>query len=469
MNKRAGSSRMWLAGMGALLLGLAGCNLAPVYQRPQADLKPTWSAQTAASTPQQDIPWESLYTDERLRALIRAAQANNHDARLAVSRMEEARAQWGVQRADQMPGMNASVGRIGSLTPAGVANTAVPFHINRYDANLNLLSFELDFWGRVANLTEAARLNFVASTEDQRVIRLGLISEVANAYFVLLESEQRAELLARTVQTREQHLSLTQRRRDLGAASDLDVTIAQGSLASIQSDAAAMQRQLEQARHALTLLVGGRLPADLPAGAALQAQNLSLLWGAQLSSEVLLRRPDVRAAEQRLMAANANIGVARAAFLPRMQLTGSLGSASTGLGGLFKSGTREWSFTPSLQQPLFDGGRNARTVDLAEARQVQGVVQYEKILQQAFREVADLLVARDTLQQQLSALETWSRSQQERLRLTQARYANGAASQLDVLDAQRDALTAQQSQVQMLRQLLGTTAQLYKALGGGDR
>mgnify|MGYP006281512969 CR=1 FL=1 len=439
-----------------VLLVLTGCNLAPKYQRPDVPLKPAWSAQAALPDSLQEIPWESLYTDERLRALIRTAQANNHDVRIALSRMEEARAQWGVQRADQLPTVNAGLGRVGSLTPSGVANTAVPFHINRYDATLGLLSYELDFWGRVSNLTEAARLNFVASQEDQRVIRLGLISEVANAYFVLLESEQRAQLLTKTQQTREQHLALTQRRRDAGAASDLDVNIAQGSLASVQSDVAAMQRQLEQARNALNLLVGGQLPASLPADVPLSAQNLTLVWGANLSSDVLLRRPDVRAAEQRLMAANANIGVARAAFLPRIQLTGAVGSASTGLGGLFKSGSREWSFTPSLQQPLFDGGRNARTVDVAEARKVQAVVQYEKSLQQAFREVADLLVARDTLQQQ-------------RLRLTEARYAQGAANQLDLLDAQRDALTAQQSQVQMLRQLLGTTAQLYKALGGGDR
>jgi multidrug efflux system outer membrane protein len=452
-----------------LLLGLTACNFAPLYQRPKADLKPSWSTETAMPTsPQQDIPWESLYTDERLRALIRTAQSSNHDVRLAISRMEEARAQWGVQRADQLPSVNATVGRVGSLTPAGVANTPVPFHINRYDANLSLLSFELDFWGRLANLSEAARLNYVASTEDQRVIRLGLISDVANAYFVLIESEQRSQSLEQTLQTRVRHLALTQRKRDVGAASDLEVNMAQGALSSAQSDAAAMKRQLEQSRHALALLLGGHLPNPLPPGVPLQSQNLSLQWGANLSSEVLLRRPDVRAAEQRLMAANANIGVARATFLPRMQLTGSLGSASTSLGGLFKSGSSQWSFVPSLQQPLFDGGRSARTVDLAEARKVQAVVQYEKALQQAFREVADLLVARETFQQQLTALETWSRTQQERLRLTEARYDQGAANQLEVLDAQRDALTAQQTQVQMLRQLLGATAQLYKALGGGD-
>ena len=293
MNKRL--SWMWL-GTGALLLG--GCNFAPVYQRPSAQLKPTWATEASApSAPQQDIPWTSLFTDARLQALIRTAQTNNHDLRLAVSRMEEARALWGVQRADQLPGVNASVGRIGSLTPAGVANTAAPFHINRLDANLSLLSFELDFWGRLANLSEAARLNYVASTEDQRVIRLGLISEVANAYFVVLESEQRSHGLTQTLQTRERHLALTQRKRDVGAASDLDLSMAQGALASAQSDAAAMQRQLEQARYALVLLVGGQLPADLPVGLALASQNLSLQWGANLSSEVLLRRPDVRAAE----------------------------------------------------------------------------------------------------------------------------------------------------------------------------
>ena len=168
------------------------------------------------------------------------------------------------------------------------------------------------------------------------------------------------------------------------------------------------------------MLVGGRLPTPLPAGLSLASQNLNLQWGANLSSDVLLRRPDVRAAEQRLMAAHANIGVARATFLPRMQLTGALGSASTSLGGLFKSGSSQWSFTPNLQQPLFDGGRSARTVDLAEARKVQAVVQYEKTLQQAFREVSDLLVARDTLQQQLEALDSWSRTQQERLQIGRA-------------------------------------------------
>ena len=174
---------------------------------------------------------------------------------------------------------NASVGRVGSLTPAGVANTPVPFHINRYDANLSLLSFELDFWGRLANLSEAARLSYVASAEDQRVIRLGLISEVANAYFVLLESEQRSELLEQTLQTRERHVALTQRKRDVGAASDLDVNIAQGALSSAQSDAASMRRQLEQSRNALALLVGGRLPTPLPAGLSLASQNLNLQWG----------------------------------------------------------------------------------------------------------------------------------------------------------------------------------------------
>jgi multidrug efflux system outer membrane protein len=261
---------------------------------------------------------------------------------------------------------------------------------------------------------------------------------------------------------------LTLRKQELGAASDVDVAAAQTALSTAQSDQLTTDRALQQARHALALLVGGRLPDDLPAAVALDAQQLSLTWGANLSSDVLLRRPDVRAAEQRLIAANANIGVARAAFLPRLQLTGTSGSASTSLNGLFDPGSRSWSFLPTLQMPLFDWGRTTGNLDIAEARKVQSVALYEKALQQAFREVADLLVARDTLQQQLESQTSWVQSQQQRLRVMEVRYEQGAADQFDLLDAQRDAMLAQQSRVQVLRQLLGTTAQLYKALGGGE-
>jgi outer membrane protein, multidrug efflux system len=455
----------------AAVCALSACSLAPTYKRPEADLAKSWAAQpTGADTAQlQDIPWESLYTDAHLRGLIRIALERNHDLRIAVGRMEEVRAMWGVQSADQLPSATMSVGRTGSLTPAGVGNaSATPVRVNRYDANVNLVSFEVDFWGRVADLTQAAKSNYQASAEDQRVVRLGLISDVANGYYLVQDLTLRSQWAAQTAQGRQQLFQLTLRKQELGAASDVDVAVAQTALSAAQSEQLTTDRALQQARNALALLVGGRLPADLPAAVPLDQQQLSLNWDANLPSDVLLRRPDVRAAEQRLMAANANIGVARAAFLPRLQLTGASGSASTSLNGLFDSGSRSWSFVPTLQMPLFDWGRTTGNLDIANARKVQSVVVYEKTLQQAFREVADLLVARDTLQQQLASQASWVQSQQQRLRVMELRYEHGSANQFDLLDAQRDALVAQQSRVQVLRQLLGTTAQLYKALGGGE-
>jgi multidrug efflux system outer membrane protein len=454
-----------------LVCALSACSLAPTYQRPEVDLAPHWGAGSGndAATPVQDIPWESLYTDARLRVLIRTALERNQDVRMAVARVQEARALWDVQGADRVPSASMSVGRTASLTPAGVINNPVATRINRYDANVNLVSFEVDFWGRVADLTQAAQSNYQATAEDQRVLRLTLISDVANGYYLLQDLELRSQWAKQIVQGRQQWFDLTVRKQQLGAASDVDVAVAQTALSAAQSDQLSTQRALEQARNALVLLVGGRMPAELPAATSLEAQSLPLTWGANLSSEVLLRRPDVRAAEQRLMAANANIGVARAAFLPRLQLTGASGSASTSLNGLFDAGSRSWSFVPTLQMPLFDWGRTTGNLDIAQARKVQSVVMYEKTMQQAFREVADLLVARDTLQQQLAAQTDWVQSQQQRLRLMALRYAQGAANQFELLDMQRDALNAEQSRIQVVRQWLGTTAQLYKALGGGER
>lgn len=466
------AKRMYFSAMASTaILVLSACSLAPNYKRPDADLAKTWQTSALASDTSQlqDIPWESLYTDAHLQTLIRTALERNHDMRIAIARMEEVRAMWGVQRADQLPSASLSLGRTGSLTPAGVGNaSAVPVRINRYDANVNLVSFEVDFWGRVADLTQAAKSNYQASAEDQRVLRLSLISDVANGYYLVQDLSLRGQWATQTAAGRQQLFDLTLRKQELGAASDVDVAAAQAALSAAQSDQLTTERALQQARHALSLLVGGRLPADLPAAVPLDQQQLSLNWNANLSSDVLLRRPDVRAAEQRLMAANANIGVARAAFLPRLQLTGVSGSASNSLNGLFDAGSRSWSFIPTLQMPLFDWGRTTGNLDIANARKDQSVASYEKTLQQAFREVADLLVARDTLQQQLESQTSWVKSQQQRLHVMEVRYEQGSANQFDLLDAQRDALAAQQSRVQVLRQLLGTTAQLYKALGGGE-
>lgn len=451
----------------------SACSMAPTYERPTPVLGTSWPqvANMPATAPgvlASELTWQALYPDPRLQALIQHALTNNHDLRIAVARVAEARGLWGVQQADQLPNANLGLSRTGSRTPVGVANNAVPIEINRYDSGLSLLSFELDFWGRVANLSEAARANYVATEEDRRMVRMGLVSDVVNAYLQAQEMQERVSLARDTVDARSQTLSLVKKKRTLGAASDLEVHSAQGALATANADHMALERQRVQALNALTLLVGGQMPTDLPAPWRLADQNMSPRLVAEVPSDVLLRRPDVRAAEQGLMAANANIGAARAAFLPKMQLTGALGSASTSLSGLFQSGTRAWSFVPSLQAPLFDGGRTSANVDVAQARKVMAVAAYEKTLQTAFREVADLLVARETLLEQLNAQNANRRSQDERLRLVQARYQAGGANQLELLDAQRESFSAQQASVQVLRQLYSTTAMLYKALGGGD-
>jgi multidrug efflux system outer membrane protein len=366
----------------AVLCFLVGCSSPEAYRRPTTDLPAQWGTTTAVTANANAIGWESLYADGRLKALIRTALEKNHDVRMALARMEEARALWGVQRADQVPNIALGASHTNSSIPPLVqGSNATAINTHRYDVGLNLLSFELDLWGRIASLTEAAKLGYLATEEDRRTVRMGLVNDVANAYFAWLESEERQRLATQTERGRAEALELTRRRRDLGAASDYDVAIAQSAWQTARSDLIALQRQTDQAQNALTLLLGGRWPHNLPAGLPLDLQNLELQWGANLSSSVLLQRPDVMAAEKRLQAAHANIHAARVAFLPRLQLTGLAGTASPGLSNLFTRTSNNWNFVPSLQQPIFDGGRTGSGVDLALARENQAVVAYEKTLQ----------------------------------------------------------------------------------------
>ena len=447
---------------------LVACTSPAPYQRPEVNLPQSWSDGAQLSADLNPLPWENLYADIRLRALIRTALERNFDVRLALASIQESRAIWGIQRADQLPNVNLGASKTNALTAPYALGNPGAISVHADDVRLSLLSYEIDLWGRVASLTEAAKLGFQATEEDRRALRIGLISDVANAYFVWLESQDRLRLAELTLQSRQAYLGLTQRRKDLGAASDYDLTLVKASTESARAEASALKRQTEQAHNALIILLGGQWPANLPDGLPLGLQDLDLAWGANLPSEVLLRRPDVMAAEKRLQAAHANIHAARVAFLPRLQLTSFIGTSSPALGSLFNSPAKEWNFVPTVQMPIFDAGRTAAGVDLAQARQNQAVVAYEKTLQKAFREVSDLLVARDTLKQQLASLQDILNAQLERQRLTQSRLEQGSANQLEWLDAQRDTWQAEQALDQVRRQLLGTTAQLYKALGGGE-
>ena len=450
-----------------LLAALGGCSLAPIYQRPAAPVAAVWpdSAKSPDTRPMPD--WQAYFPDPRLQALIAAALENNRDLRIATARIAEARARYGIVQADRLPNVNLNAQRSASLSPASTSFTGKPFQAQRYDVNVGLVSFELDFWGRVASLNAAAKANFLATEAAQRAFRLSLIADVASAYLSLLELQERSQLAEFTTRGRAEMRALIGKRRDAGVSGDLDALQAEGAYQAASAEQANLQRQRAAAENLLVMLVG-KIPAEMPAGRSLAGQDIPDDLLAGVPSDVLLQRPDVLSAEQRLIASNANIGAARAAFLPRISLTGAFGTASRQLSGLFGAGSDAWNFQPALTLPLFDAGRNAANVDVAEARRVIAVAEYEKTIQLAFREVADLLAARAALNAQLVAQQANTQAQNQRLKLVEARYRAGIANHLELLDAERDAYAAAQGELQVRRAKLAAATQLYKALAGDE-
>ena len=453
-----------------LLATLGGCSFMPNYERPAAPVTTAWpdSVKLKSTTGLALTDWQHYFPDPRLQALIAAALENNRDLRIATARIAEARAQYGIQRADRLPNLNLAATRNASLTPAGASITGSAIETQRYDVGVNLVSFELDFWGRVSSLNASAKASYLATESAQRAFRLSLIADVANAYLSLLEMRERTQLAVTTVKARAETRDLLGRRREAGVSTDSDWLQAEGSYQAAVAELASLQQQQAAAENLLDLLVGKSMAEmkDLPPGRSLAEQGISSDLFAGLPAEVLLRRPDVLAAEQQLIAANANIGAARAAFLPRISLTGSVGTASNSLSGLFDAGSGAWSFQPSIIMPLFDAGRTSANVDIVKARKVIAVAEYEKTIQQAFREVADLLSARDRLAEQLAAQQANADAQNHLLRLVEARYKAGIVSHLEVLDAERQAFAAEQGAIQVRRAWLSAATQLYKALAG---
>ena len=455
---------------GLLLLctALAGCSLMPDYQRPELPVAAHWPKpeQGGGKRAVSSLDWRDYYSDPRLKGLIAAALEHNRDLRIAVARIEEARALYGIARADRLPNVNAVASGSSAHTPADLSMTGREATSRRYDAGVSLLSFELDFWGRVKSLSEAARSNVLATEEVGRLVRLSLIADVANAYFSLLEMEERVQLARATLRSREETRGMIAKRREVGLSGDLDYLQADAATQLVRAEWENLERQRAAAENALTLLVG-TVPANVPAGRPLAEQDRAADLAVGLPSDVLLGRPDVLAAENRLMAANANIGAARAAFFPRITLTGVFGTASRALSGLFEAGSDTWSFQPVLTLPLFSAGRLSSSLDLAEVRKVIAVAEYEKTIQVAFREVADLLEAHTRLASQLEAQQAAEKAQAEALRLAEARYQAGISSYLEVLDAERSLFASRQARLQVRRAQLSVAAQWYKELGGG--
>ena len=458
----------------------AGCSMAPKYERPEAPIAADWpglrlsrslqgaapSASAAVQTvAAADIEWQSFFSDPKLRQLIEVALRNNRDLRVAVLNIEQARAQFQIRRADQFPTVGAAV--TGSRQPSASGNSITSV----YTAGLAITSYELDFFGRVASLREAALAQYLATEEGRKTTQISLIASVANTYLSLLADEELLAITRQTLGTREESFKLSQLRFDNGVTSELDLRQSESLLESARVSLAQLQRQRALDENLLTLLLGqpltGELAAAVPAGQALADAPLMADVPAGLPSDLLTRRPDIRQAEQQLLSANANIGAARAAFFPRISLTASAGSVSNHLSGLFESGTYGWTLAPQLFLPLFDAGRNRAGLESANANRDIAVAQYERAIQTAFREVADALAGRATLGEQVRAQQAQATAESTRFKLADLRYQNGIASQLDLLDAQRSLFAAQQAVVQTRLLQLQNQVTLYKTLGGG--
>jgi multidrug efflux system outer membrane protein len=453
--------------LAALPLLLVACqSMAPDYQRPAAPVAAHYPQQAdGAGEAAPALGWQAWFRDPQLQALITQALANNRDLRAAALRVEEARALYGIQRADLFPTVGAQAGLDRSRTPADLNLTGRPLVGSAYQAGVGLSTWELDLWGRLRSLDDAALQTALASEATRRAAALSLVAQVADAWLELAEIDERLAIARDTIASRQESYRIFARRVEVGATSRLNLTQIETLLTQAQALGAQLEQQRAQRLNALTLLVGS--PLELPVGQArpaLDAVFPELSPGTP--SLLLTRRPDVAAAEHRLQAANANIGAARAAFFPGISLTGNLGTASAELSGLFRDGSHAWSFSPSLSLPIFTAGRLRNNLNLAEVRRDLAVANYEKTIQSAFRDVADALAARQWLTRQLAIAETAVQVQTERARLSTLRYDNGAAPFLDVLDAQRDLLSARQQRVQIRRALLSSSVALYAALGG---
>lgn len=440
----------------ALALALPGCaDLAPAYQRP-APAVPGASASAPALDP-ATVGRADFFTDTRLRATVELALANNRDLRVAVLNVQRARAQFGIQSAAQSPSVSAGA----AATRANRGDSA--------SVSLQLSAFELDLFGRVRNLSEAALQGWLASEAGRRSTQISLVAETAQAWLNLAADLERQQLARQTLDSRRASLALDERRHGLGAISGLALTQSRTQAESARLDVAAYASQVEQDRHALELLLGTALPAELApeAGKPLAEAARLVELPAGVPSELLQRRPDVLQAEHQLRASVANIGVARAAQFPRISLTAAAGTASEQLSGLFKAGSGSWSFGPSLSLPLFDGGANAAAVDSARLDRDIALAQYDKAVQTAFREVADALAVRAALAERLAAQQAVLVSAERQLALAEAQYRTGSTGQLELLDARRTLYAAQQALIALRLTEQGNRLALYKVLGGG--
>ena len=443
---------------------LAGCSLAPDYQRPALPVPQQFSlkqnALVAAPGEYQDTGWRTFFVDSQVKALIGEALVNNRDLRMAVLKVQEARAQYGVTDADRYPQLTAGSSGTYSGKLKGDSSTD-----REFEAGLNL-SFDLDFFGRLKNMSEAERQNFFASEEARRAVHISLISNVSQSYFNQRLAYAQLQVAEETLQNYQRSYAFVEKQLVTGSTNVLALEQARGVIESTRSEIAKRKGDLAQANNALQLLLGtyGKLPDD---HARSRGDIKPVTLPPSLSSQILLQRPDIMEAEHGLLAANANIGAARAAFFPSITLTSSVSSSSSDLSSLFNAASGMWNFVPKIDIPIFDAGRNQSNLDLAEIRQQQSVVNYEQKIQNAFKEVADALVLRQSIADQISGQQRYLDSLQITLQRARALYQNGAVSYIEVLDAERSLFATRQSLLDLNYAQQVNEIKLFAALGGG--
>jgi outer membrane protein, multidrug efflux system len=457
-------------GLAAAALLAAGCTLAPRYHRPAAPVPPTaGNPATPPAAEASDLGWRDVFGDPRLQALVALALENNRDLRITALNVELTRAQYRIQRAQQLPAIAATASGAVQRVPADLSLSRQAATTEAYQVGGALTAFELDLFGRVHSLSTAALQEYFQTEEARRSAQLSLVAAVATQYLAVRALEDEVALAKSTLETLESSYALTQRTYQAGRTSELDLRTAEAQVLTARFNLSAANLQRAQAEDALTLLVGAPIPAGIPPPLPLDAQRIVADLPAGISSEVLVRRPDVLAAEHGLLSANASIGAARAAFFPSITLTAFGGKSSAELSRLFDPGQDTWSFTPRINLPIFQGGALRASLDVAEVRKSIEVARYERAVQGAFREVSDALASREALEVQLEAQEARVRAEQRRFELSDLRYRKGVDSYLVALTAQRDLFAAQQGLIQSRLARLSNLVDLYRALGGGWR
>ncbi|MGA9522643.1 MAG: efflux transporter outer membrane subunit [Myxococcaceae bacterium] len=450
----------------AVLVG--GCTLAPAYTRPEAPVSQAYPVETKeeGDAHAADLGWRDVFGDERLQSLVSLALENNRDLRVAALNVERVQAQYRIQRAPLFPNVGLGANATFQELPSAIPSSAfIPK--SQYSLNLGVTSWELDFFGRTRSLSDAALEQYFATDEARRSAHLALVGQVATAHFNERATSDQLELARKTLQLVEESFRLTQRSFELGTSSELDLKTGESQVETARATLAFYEQQHAQAVNALVFLIGRPLPDDLPASKPLGEATVMADLPAGLPSDLLARRPDILAAEHQLLAANANIGAARAAFFPSISLTGAGGLSSPDLGSLFAGSAFTWNFIPRLNLPIFQGGALKANLDVAEISKRIEIAEYERAIQAAFRDVADALVTRETIGKQLEAQKARVAAEERRYQLAEMRYRAGIERYVTLLTAQRDLYSAQQQLIDVQFARLANVANLYRALGGG--